>query len=50
MAGSERRGRGRERKERPAEVKILSEMEIGNKTYIKRESMTGAQSPSLSDL
>ena len=46
MAGSKRRER--ERKKRAAEVEILSEMEIGNKTHVKRESMTGAQSPPLS--
>ena len=44
MKSGRKRERGRE-KERPAEVEILSEMEIGNKTHVKRESMTGAQSP-----
>ena len=46
---SGRKREKRERKERAAEVEILSEMEIGNKTHVKRESMTSAQSPSLSD-
>ena len=36
MAGNEK---GR------AEVEILSEIEICNRTYVKRESMTSAQSP-----
>ena len=45
MKSGRKRERENERKERAAEVEILSEMEIGNKTYVKRESMTGAQSP-----